>query len=42
MGTPRRAAADPLATRRRRLLSMHLRLGAIRDVDWVAASYGHA
>lgn len=42
MGTPRRAAADAVAARRRRLLHMHLWLAAIRDVDWVAASYGHA
>lgn len=42
MGALRRPAADAVAARRHHLLRMHLWIAAIRDVDWVAASYGHA
>lgn len=34
-----RAPDDP---RRRWVLGMHIRLASVRDVDWVAARFGHA
>lgn len=42
MGVQRKSAASGMHARRRWVLAMHLWLASIRDVDWVAASFGHA
>lgn len=42
MGSPPKTAAAWLDALRRRLLAMVLWLAPIRDVDWVAARFGHS
>jgi hypothetical protein len=40
-GVAAHEAADTRGEKMNYLLSHHLRLGSVRDVDWVAAHFGH-
>ena len=40
-GTATRKAADARGETMNHALTHHLGLGAVRDVDWVAAHFGH-